>query len=49
MEHGGQDDKCDCLQNRYLHFEHAGRDDNFVVDKMNPSVIKSDENHCELA
>ncbi len=32
-----------------LHFEHAGQEDNFVVDKTNISVIKSDENHCEMA
>jgi hypothetical protein len=49
MEHGGQDDGYDYLQNRYLHFEHAGQDDNFVVDKTNLSVVKSDENYCEMA
>jgi hypothetical protein len=49
MEHGGQDDGYDYLKTRYLHFEHAGQEDNFVVDKMNLSVIKSDENHCEMA
>jgi hypothetical protein len=49
MEHGGQDDGYDYSQNCYLHFEHAGQDDNFVVDKTNLSVIKSDENHCEMA
>jgi hypothetical protein len=49
MEHGGQDNGYDYLQNRYLNFEHAGQEDNFVVDKMNLSFIKSDENHCEMA
>jgi hypothetical protein len=49
MEYGGQDDEYDYLQNLYLHFEQAGRDNNFVADKMNLSVIKSDENHCEMA
>jgi hypothetical protein len=48
MEHGGQDNGCDYLQYRYLHFKHAGQDDNFVVDKTNLSVIKSDENHCQM-
>jgi hypothetical protein len=48
-EHGGQDDGYNYLQNHYLHFEHAGQDDNFVVYKTNLSVIKSDENHCEMA
>ncbi len=43
MEHGGQDDGYDYLRNHYLHFEHAGWDDNFVVDKTNLSVIKSDK------
>jgi hypothetical protein len=49
MEHGGQDDEYDYLQNHYLHCEHAGQEDNFVDDKTNLSVIKSDENHCEMA
>ncbi len=49
MEHGGQDDEYDYLQNCYLHFAYAGQDDNFVVDKTNLSVIKSDENHSEMA
>jgi hypothetical protein len=35
-------------KNGYLHFEHAGQDNNFVVDKTNLSVIKFDENHCEM-
>jgi hypothetical protein len=43
-----QDDGYDYLQNHYLHFEHAGQDYNFVVNKKN-LVIKSDENHCEMA
>ncbi len=30
-------------------FEHAGQDNNFVVDKTNLSVIKTDENHSEMA
>jgi hypothetical protein len=49
MEHDGQDDAYDYLQNRFLHFEHAGRGDISVVDEMNLKVIKSDENHCEMA
>jgi hypothetical protein len=49
MEHGGQDDEYDYSQNRYLHFEHAGQYNNFIVNKMNLSVIKSDVNHCEMA
>jgi hypothetical protein len=49
MEHGGQDDGYDYSQNHYLNFEHAGRDHNFVFDKTNISVIKSDENLCEMA
>ncbi len=49
MVHGGQGDGYDYSQNCFLHFEHAGQDDNFVVDKTNISVIKSDENHFEMA
>jgi hypothetical protein len=45
MEHGGQDDGYEYLQNDYLHVE----PDNFAVDKTNLSVIKSDENHCKMA
>jgi hypothetical protein len=48
VEHGGQDGEYDYLQNCYLYFEHACQDDNFIVDKMNLSVIKSDENHCRM-
>ena len=49
MEHGGQYDGYDYSQNRYFYFEHAGEENNFVVDKTNLSVIKSEENHCEMA
>ncbi len=41
MEHGGQYDGYDYSQNRYLRFEHADQEDNFVIDKTNLSVIKS--------